>query len=181
MPRSSHSCWSYFNCRLTGSPHLLQKSGVFLLYVPHFWHSTSLGRNGSVITMAPQCTHAVRRWCRPFRWPHLHSQLPIEKSTKSNCEMPRKSVIGNTDTNTDCKPESSRSFGSLSICRKRSYERRCTSIRLGIWVAVGIFEKSSRLRIARFSLGMFTPEARDYDPVWDRPAPESRGADCLRV
>jgi len=25
---------------------------------------------------------------------------------------------------------------------------------------VGIFEKSSRLRIARFSLGMFTPEAR---------------------
>jgi hypothetical protein len=29
---------------------------------------------------------------------------------------------------------------------------------LGIWVAVGIFEKSSRLRIARFSLGMFTPD-----------------------
>jgi hypothetical protein len=25
---------------------------------------------------------------------------------------------------------------------------------------VGIFEKSSRLRIARFSFGMFTPEAR---------------------
>src|ERR1039457_7573376 len=74
--------------------------------------------------------------------------------------MPRKSVSGNTDTNTDCNPESSRSLGSLSICRKRSYERRCTSIRLGICVAVGIFEKSSRLRIARFSLGMFTPEAR---------------------
>ena len=31
MPRSSHSCWSYFNCKDTGSPHLLQKSGVFLL------------------------------------------------------------------------------------------------------------------------------------------------------
>ncbi len=120
MPRSSHSCWSYFNCRLTGSPHLLQKSGVFLLYVPHFWQSTSPGRNGSVITIDPQCTQAVRRWCSPFKWPHLHSQLPIEKSTKSNCEMPRKSVMGKTDTNTDCNPESSRSLGSLSICRKRS-------------------------------------------------------------
>jgi hypothetical protein len=29
---------------------------------------------------------------------------------------------------------------------------------LGIWVAVGILEKSSRLRIARFSLDMITPE-----------------------
>ena len=29
-------------------------------------------------------------------------------------------LIGNTDTNTDCKPESSRSLGSLSIWRKRS-------------------------------------------------------------
>ena len=28
----------------------------------------------------------------------MHSQLPIEKSTKSNCEIPRTSVIGNTDT-----------------------------------------------------------------------------------
>ena len=35
MPRSSHSLTSYFSCRPTGSPHLLQKSGVFVLKVPH--------------------------------------------------------------------------------------------------------------------------------------------------
>src|SRR5215469_4447703 len=68
--------------------------------------------------------------------------------------MLRKSVIGNTDVKTDCRPLSSRSEGSLSICRKRSYERRWTSIRLGIWIDVGIFEKSRRLRKARFSFGM---------------------------
>src|SRR6267378_389283 len=28
MPRSSHSATSYFSCKPTGSPHLLQKSGV---------------------------------------------------------------------------------------------------------------------------------------------------------
>src|SRR6202012_5074297 len=82
---------------------------------------------------------------------HLHSQLPIEKSTKSSCEILRKSVIGKTEVKTDCSPLSSRSWGSLSICRKRSYERRCTSMRLGIWMEVGILEKSRRLRIARFS------------------------------
>src|SRR5579863_2680999 len=116
------------------------------------------------MTIDPQLVQAVLRWWRPLRCPHLHSQLPIEKSTKSSCEMPRKSVMGKTDTNTDCSPESSRSLGSLSICKKRSYERRCTSIRLGIWVAVGILEKSSRLRIARFSLGMITPEAHRTGP-----------------
>src|SRR6185312_3797320 len=115
MPRSSHSAWSYFSCRPTGSPHLLQKSGVFLLYVPHFEHSTSPGWNGSVITMLPQFTQAVRRWCRPFRCPHLHSQLPMAKSTKSSCEILRKSVIGNTEVKTDWSPLSSRSEGSLSI------------------------------------------------------------------
>src|SRR5215470_5142856 len=78
MPRSSHSATSYFNCRPTGSPHLLQKSGVFALYVPHLWQSTSPGWNGSVITVDPQFLHVVRRWCKPFRWPHLHSQFPIE-------------------------------------------------------------------------------------------------------
>ena len=31
MPRSSHSLTSYFSCSPTGSPHLLQKSGVFAL------------------------------------------------------------------------------------------------------------------------------------------------------
>src|SRR2546429_155090 len=35
MPRSWHSFTSYFNCMATGSPHLLQNVGVFLLKVPH--------------------------------------------------------------------------------------------------------------------------------------------------
>ncbi len=43
MPRSSHSATSYFSCSPTGSPHLLQKSGVFALYVPHLWQRTSPG------------------------------------------------------------------------------------------------------------------------------------------
>src|SRR5271157_3173999 len=97
MPRSSHSATSYFSCSPTGSPHLLQKSGVLALYVPHLPQSTSPGWNGSVFTVAPQLRHVVRRWFSPLRWPHLHSQLPMAYSTKSNCEMLRKSVIGNTD------------------------------------------------------------------------------------
>src|SRR5207253_2936589 len=47
----------------------------------------------------------------------------------------------------------------LSICRKRSYERFCTSIRFGIWMVVGIFEKLRRLRNAYLLLfGITTPE-----------------------
>src|SRR5664279_1430405 len=133
MPRSSHSATSYFNCKPTGSPHLLQKSGVLALYVPHLVQSTSPRWNGSVFTVDPQFRQVVRRWFSPFRWPHLHSQLPIANSTKSSCATLRKSVIGNTDWNTACNPESSRSLGSESICRKRSYERFCTSMRFGIW------------------------------------------------
>src|SRR5579862_4656109 len=132
MPRSSHSATSYFSCNPTGSPHLLQ--------------STSPRWNGSVFTVCPQLRQVVRRWFSPLRWPHLHSQLPMAYSTKSNCETLRKSVIGNTDWNTACKPPSSRSLGSASICRKRSYERFCTSIRFGIWMVAGILEKSNRVR-----------------------------------
>jgi hypothetical protein len=49
-------------------------------------------------------------------------------------------------------------------------------------VAVGIFEKSSRLRIARFSLGMFTLEARHSGAAM-LPGPDQRQsleapADC---
>src|SRR5215471_10517420 len=155
MPRSSHSATSYFNCRPTGSPHLLQKSGVLALYVPHLPQSTSPGWNGSVMTVLPQFRHVVRRWCSPFRWPHLHSQLPMEKSTKANSETLRKSVMGNTDWKTACKPLSSRSLGSLSICRKRSYERFWTSIRFGICSVAGILEKSRRVREAPFLFGMY--------------------------
>src|SRR5581483_1799 len=78
MPRSWHSVTSYFNCSATGSPHLLQKVTTFLLKVPHFVQSTSPILKGSVITVWPQFLHVLRRWWRPLRLPHLHSQLPIE-------------------------------------------------------------------------------------------------------
>src|SRR6516162_7961538 len=97
MPRSSHSATSYLSCSPTGSPHLLQKSGVLALYVPHLVQRTSPRWNGSVFTVAPQLRHVVRKWFSPLRWPHLHSQFPMAYSTKSNCETLRKSVIGNTD------------------------------------------------------------------------------------
>ena len=104
----------------------------------------------------------------------MHSQLPIEKSTKSSCEMLRKSVIGKTEVNTECRPLSSRSLGSLSIWRKRSYDRRCTSMRLGIWIGVGILEKSSRLRRARVSFGIAGSSwARKHERKADCPEPRS--------
>jgi hypothetical protein len=62
----------------TGSPHFSQKVGVFLLNVPHFEHSTSPVLYGSVTTEAPQLRQVARKWCNPFRLPHLHSQFPIE-------------------------------------------------------------------------------------------------------
>src|SRR6266849_11004943 len=108
MPRSSHSLTSYFSCKPTGSPHLLQKSGVFALNVPHLLHSTSPGWNGSVVMVKPQFLQVDRRWCRPFKWPHLHSQLPMAKSTNSSCDTLRKSEMGKTDWKTACKPASSR-------------------------------------------------------------------------
>src|SRR5215470_11020457 len=60
MPRSSHSFMSYFNCKPTGSPHLLQKSGVLALYVPHFEHSTSPVWYGSVMTVDAQVVQAFQ-------------------------------------------------------------------------------------------------------------------------
>src|SRR5665811_854166 len=54
IPRSSHSDTSYLSCSPTGSPHLLQKSGVLALYVPHLVQSTSPMWKGSVLTVEPQ-------------------------------------------------------------------------------------------------------------------------------
>src|ERR1700743_2852671 len=99
----------------------------------------------------------------------------MEKSTKSSCDILRKSVMGKTEVKTDCRPESSRSEGNLSICRKRSYERRWTSMRLGIRIAVGILEKSRRLRTARFSLGILYSSEPVARGIKERPS-GSRGA-----
>src|SRR5436190_5043484 len=98
------------------------------------------------MSVAPQLLHGLRRWCNPCSLPHLHSQLPIEYSMNSSDEFSRKSLIGNTDLNTLCRPASSRSEGSRFICRKRSYDLRWISIRFGIGTVVLIFEKSLRSR-----------------------------------
>ena len=78
IPRSWHSCMSYLSCNPTGSPHLLQNVTTFLLNVPQWWHKMSPAWNGSVRIVAPQLRQVERKWCKPFRLPHLHSQLPIE-------------------------------------------------------------------------------------------------------
>jgi hypothetical protein len=46
----------------------------------------------------------------------------MEYSMNSSDEFSRKSLIGNTDLKTDCRPASSRSDGRRFICRKRSYD-----------------------------------------------------------
>ena len=94
----------------------------------------------------PQLVQGWRRWCSPCSRAHLHSQLPIEYSMNSSDEFSRKSLIGNTDLNTDWSPASSRSEGSRFICRNRSYDFFWISIRFGIGTVVLIFEKSMRSR-----------------------------------
>ena len=120
MPRSWHSSTSYFSLSATVWPQMSQTSPRAWLAVPHFGQSTSLSPYGSAISVCPQFLHGFRRWCRPCSLAHLHSQLPIEYSMNSSDEFSRKSLIGKTDLNTDCRPWSSRSDGRRFICRKRS-------------------------------------------------------------
>src|SRR3990172_4398745 len=100
MPRSWHSFMSYFSFRLTGSPQRLQNVEIFRLKVPHLEHITSSIENGFVMITPPQDRQVLRRWDKPFRCVHLHSQFPIEKSTNSSEESPRKSEMGKTELNT---------------------------------------------------------------------------------
>src|SRR5215217_7415794 len=146
MPRSWHSATSYLSLSLTVLPQMSQTSPRAWLPLPQRGQSTSRSPYGSAISVAPQLTQGLRRWCRPASRPHLHSQLPIEYSMNSSDEFSRKSLIGNTDLNTDCRPASSRSEGSRFICRNRSYDFFWISIRFGIGMVVLIFEKSMRSR-----------------------------------
>src|SRR6476646_2006653 len=146
MPRSWHSSTSYFSFSPTVFPQMSQTSPRAWLALPQRGQSTSRSPYGSATSVAPQLLHGLRRWCRPESLPHLHSQLPIEYSMNSSEEFSRKSLIGNTDLNTDCRPASSRSLGRRFICRKRSYDLRWISIRFGIGTVVLIFEKSLRSR-----------------------------------
>src|SRR6185436_5391162 len=146
MPRSWHSSTSYFSFRPTVLPQMSQMSPRASLGLPQRGQSTSCSPYGSAISVWPQLVQGCRRWCRPARRPHLHSQLPIEYSMNSSEEFSRKSEIGNTDLNTDCSPASSRSEGSRFICRNRSYDFFWISMRFGIGTVVLIFEKSMRSR-----------------------------------
>src|SRR4029450_13063679 len=141
MPPSWHSSTSYFSFNPTVLPQMSQTSPRAWLALPQRGHSTSRSPHGSAIRVAPQWLQGLRRWCRPASLPHLHSQLPIEYSMNSSDEFSRKSLIGKTDLNTDCRPPSSRSEGSRFICRNRSYDFRWISIRFGIGIVVLIFEK----------------------------------------
>src|SRR6266849_2250517 len=68
--------------------------------------------------------------------------------------------MGKTELKTLCRPVSSRSPGSRSICRNRSYDFFWTSMRFGIGIEVLIREKSTRSRIAPFSrFSIFAPTA----------------------
>src|SRR3954451_13675102 len=92
----------------------------------------------------PQFAQVMRRCSRPLREPHLHSQFPIANLTKSSEQVSRKSLKGKTLVKTDCNPVSSRSSGRRFICRNRSYDLRCTSMRFGNAMYLRILEKSWR-------------------------------------
>src|ERR1700745_3648137 len=119
MPRSWHSSTSYFSFNPTVLPQMSHTSPRAWFALPQRGQSTSRSPYGSATRVAPQLLHGFRRWCSPASLPHLHSQLPIEYSMNSSDEFSRKSLIGNTDLNTDCRPASSRSDGSRFIWRNR--------------------------------------------------------------
>src|SRR5208282_6526691 len=69
------------------------------------------------------------------RWRHSSmSYLGASYSylTNSRCAVSAKSLIGNTDLNTACKPSFGRAPFGASLRRNWSYDAFCTSIRFGI-------------------------------------------------
>src|SRR5215471_20072602 len=109
MPRSWHSSTSYLSFIETVVPQRSHTSPRASLARPHVGQITAPSPYGSATSVVPQPSHFLRRCSRPCRRPHLHSQLPMEYSMNSSEEFSRKSLIGNTDLKTDCRPTSSRS------------------------------------------------------------------------
>ena len=98
--------------------------------------------------------------------------------------MPRKSVMGNTHTNTNCRPEIIPFVRQLVHLQETLIGQALHFNQVRNLGCGGNLRKSSRLRIARFSLGMFTPEARHSGRAvlpGAGPAPESRGARLIAV
>ena len=111
---------------------------------PHLSQETTSSCGCAVTIRAPHERQSMRRCSRPLSRPHLHSQLPIAYLTNCSSQAPRKSANGNTLVKTAWSPDWSRSSGSRFICRKRSYDRRWTSIRFGRSMKERIFEKFFR-------------------------------------
>src|SRR5258705_4450469 len=144
MPRSWHSWTSYLNFRETGSPQMSQMLIRLSLRWPQSGQTMLKILGFCTAIFLPHLVQAILRCWRPSSLPHLHSQFPMEYSSNSSDDVPRKSEMGKIDWNTACSPFSSRSAGAVYICRKRSYDRFCTSMRLGIGMEVRIFEKLTR-------------------------------------
>src|SRR5712691_7063514 len=120
MPRSWHSATSYLNFNATVSPHSSHVRAALRLTCPHSGQEISSDFTPGMMNLRPHPEHVVRRFSIPTSAPHLHSHCPMEYSTNSRQQFSRKSVMGNTDLNTACRPDSSRSAGAVYICRKRS-------------------------------------------------------------
>ena len=68
-------------------------------------------------------------------------------ATNSSWARSEKSRIGKTDLKTSCSPTLPRFSAITPICKKWSYELRCTSIRLGIGATSGMRPKLLRIRL----------------------------------
>jgi len=95
---SSHSGTSYFQLQAHGIAAAIAEGHDVLVERAQRWHSTSPKWNGSVLDggAAGGFRHVERRWCRPLRFPHLHSQLPIE--LVDELELAQAAEIGNRKT-----------------------------------------------------------------------------------
>jgi len=81
--------------------------------------------NGSVITMAPQCTQAVRRWCSPSV---AALALPVADGEVDEVQLRDAAEVrvGRPTQTPTAAPSRPRSW-QLSICRTARSCRRCTS------------------------------------------------------
>ena len=176
-PRSWHSSTSYLNFSATGSPQLSHSRTSTAVRLPQASQVACPPWASGATSRWPHDSQVLRRCSIPCSCPHLHSQLPIVNSTNSSEQVCRKSWIGKIDLKTPCRPTLSRSWGRVCICRKRSYERRCTSIRFGIGIAVLIFEKLIRLSAADLRVSLIvasTPTPGSRHTLAQRPRDAGR-------
>ena len=120
MPRSSHSAWSYFSCRPTGSPHLVAEvRGVLVIGAAEVTedvarvegvsddHVAAVGAGRAQVIETLEVAALA---------------LPVADGEIDEFQLRDVAEVGDgeDEVNTDWRPLSSRSWGSLSIWRKRS-------------------------------------------------------------